>query len=71
MADEIVDQLKIETRLDTQGFENDIKRIEKSLRNLQQATKARSQFNMQRGVVEVWLDAYQRNAHGLRDALGG
>ena len=36
-----------------------------------QATKARSQFNMQRGVVEVWLDAYQRNAHGLRDALGG
>ena len=36
-----------------------------------QATNARASFNAQELVVTVWLDAFSRNAYGLRSALGG
>jgi len=42
--------------------------------NTEQQTKVRQeapQFNGQEWVVNVWLDAFTRNAYGLRDSLGG
>jgi hypothetical protein len=35
------------------------------------ASDTRVRFNGQEMIVQVWLDAFNRNAHGLRTALGG
>jgi phage-related minor tail protein len=36
-----------------------------------EVTEARTEFDAQGMIVNLWIDAYQRNKGGLRNAIGG